>query len=167
MTHHLASFRTLFWAAAIGIFLNVHATPAAAETRLGALTISEPWARASIGMAKAGAVFLTIHNDGPTDRLVAAATDVAGTVELHTHIMDGEIMRMRRVEGGIEITGGTETILTPGGLHVMLIGLTAPLAEGDSFPLTLTFETAGTITVDVAVKSMSAMGHGHGHIGHH
>lgn len=138
------------------------AVAADAVTAVGDLTIADPWARASAGMARAGAAFMHITNDGATDRLVAADADVSRVVELHTHIKDGDIMRMRRVDA-IEVTGGTETVLQPGGLHVMLIDLHAPLEEGESFPLSLTFETAGTVEVTVTVKGVGASSGGMTH----
>ena len=132
------------------------ATPALA----GDVTIEKPWARASAGMAKAGAAFMTLRNEGATDRLVAASAPVAKVAELHTHIKEGHVMRMRKVEA-IEVTGGAVTSLAPGGLHVMLMGLHGPLQEGTSFPLTLTFERAGQMTVDVMVMKAGAMGMDH------
>lgn len=141
--------------ASLTVFLASQAS--AADYNLGALTIQDPWARASAGRMKAGAAFLTISNEGETDRLLQAKADVADAVELHTHIRDGEIMRMRQVEA-IDVTGGTVTNLQPGGLHIMFIGLKAPLKEGETFPLTLEFEKAGSVKVDVEVKNISAMG---------
>ena len=142
-------------------------------TTAGSLTLSDAFARASSAKAKAGAAFLTIANDGATDKLIAASADMSEVIELHTHINEGGMMRMRRVDA-IDVTGGALTKLQPGGLHVMLIGLKAPLREGESFPLTLTFETAGSVTIDVPVKAPGAMSghgghdhrHGHGHDHH-
>ncbi len=133
--------------------------PAAAGTavQVGDLSIENPWARATAPSARNGAAFFTVTNDGASDRLIAASADVAEVVELHTHIMDGPVMRMRQVEA-IDVTGGTTTALQPGGLHVMLIGLHKPLVEGEQFPLTLTFETAGSVTVEVSVRSLGATG---------
>jgi len=133
----------------------------AADVTAGAVTVSEPWARASAGMARAGAAFMTIRNDGAADRLVAADADVSEVVELHTHIKDGDIMRMRKVDA-IDVAGDAVTMLQPGGLHVMLIDLNAPLEEGATFPLSLTFETAGTVEVMVTVKGVGAQGSGQG-----
>ncbi|MQX38366.1 copper chaperone PCu(A)C [Roseospira navarrensis] len=154
-------------AAAVALPMVLSSVPAlAGDTTLGPLTVSDPWARASAGMARAGAAFMTIRNDGATDRLVAADADVSAVVELHTHIKDGDVMRMRKVEA-IDFTGGTETVLQPGGLHVMLIELHAPLKEGETFPLSLTFESAGTVEVTVTVQGVGAMGGqmGGGHMG--
>ncbi len=135
----------------------------AGDAAVGDILIKEPWARASPVMVKAGAAYMTVENRGAKDdRLVSAAADVADTVELHTHIQDGDVMKMRAVDA-IAVPAGGAAELKPGGLHVMLIGLRQPLAEGESFPLTLDFETAGTVTVDVEVRKAGAMGHGHGH----
>lgn len=118
-----------------------------------ALEIQMPWARASAGMAKTGAAYLTIVNHGAVaDRLTAAASPVARKAEIHGHSMEDGVMRMRAV-GALEIAAGRTIVLEPGGLHVMLIGLHAPLAPGQRFPLTLTFEAAGDIEVEVAVRA--------------
>lgn len=129
----------------------------------GDIAVSDAWSRASAGMARAGAGFMTITNGGAeADRLVAAAAPaVSETAELHTHIKDGDVMRMRQVEA-IEVPAGQAVTLQPGGLHVMLMSLKAPLQDGQTFDLTLTFEKAGTLTVPVAVKAAGAMG-GQGH----
>ena len=126
--------------------------------RVGPLTIEAPWARASAGAARAGAAYLRIVNAGARDdRLVGVSSPVAGRVELHTHTMRDGVMRMRRIEA-VPIPGGKSAELKPGGHHVMLIGLRAPLKEGETFPLTLIFDKAGTITVGAAVGSIAARG---------
>ncbi len=147
----------------------------ATDYSLEALTIEQSWARASAGPARNSAAFMTIRNSGPADRLIAATGDVAGRVELHIHLMEGNVMKMRQVEA-VEIPQGGTASLEPGGYHVMLIGLKAPLAEGGSFPLTLTFEKAGTITIEVPVQAVGSLGpqggmpgqgmHGQGMPGH-
>ncbi len=145
-------------------------TPAAAPTEFtaGEIKAESPWARATTSQAKAGAVYLTLHNDGTAaDRLTGGDTPVAERVELHSHIMDGGIARMRQVEGGIPLPPVESVTLAPGGLHVMLIGLKAPLAAGESFPLTLTFEKAGPMSLTVAVRKPGDAAPGHDHHGHH
>ena len=107
--------------------------------------------------AKNGGAFMTIRNTGHADdRLVAAASPAAARAELHTHIMADGIMKMRPVEGGIAVPAEGMAELKPGGLHVMLLGLAAPLAEGATIPVTLTFEKAGAITVEVPVMKAGA-----------
>jgi copper(I)-binding protein len=138
----------------------------------GRIVVEQPWSRATAGRAPNGAAFMTLANQGDAvDRLVAAATPVAERAEMHTHLMDGGVMRMRPVEG-IEVAPGSPTVLQPGGLHIMLFGLKERLAEGATFPLTLSFANAGEVTVEVTVRKASATvptgagGHGHGHGGH-
>lgn len=130
---------------------------------LGELTIDHPWARpTSAGMAN-GAAYMVLRNAGSSaDRLVAAASEVAERVELHTHMIDAEgVARMREVEA-VEVPAGGEAAFQPGGLHVMLIGLREPLAEGSSFGLRLTFEQAGETEVTVNVEKPTAAMQGHG-----
>ena len=139
------------------------ATAIAHDFKAGAIHIEHPWARASLGMAKAGAAYMVLTNEGSVaDRLISASSDVAETVELHTHMMDDGVMRMRQVEA-IDVDPGTPSVLEPGGLHVMLIGLKQQLVAGESFPMTLTFEQAGEVTVEVAVEAMGSNMGGHDH----
>lgn len=133
------------------------------------ISVEAPFARASAGPVKNGAAFLTLKNGGgEADRLIAARAPVADRVELHTHLHENGVMKMRQVEA-IEIPAGGMAMLKPGGDHVMLMGLKAPLQEGGSFPLTLVFEKAGEITIDVTIGGVGAMqGHGDGsHHGNH
>jgi hypothetical protein len=126
----------------------------AADYTVGPLTIEQPWARASV--AANGAAYMTISTAGSeADQLVAATSPVADKVELHTHIVEGDVMRMRPVKA-IDVNIGEPAVLKPGGLHVMLIGLKGPLKQGERFPLTLTFEKAGSVTVDVDVEAIGA-----------
>lgn len=132
--------------------------------RLGDLAVESPWSRATAKGGRVGGAFFTIRNAGHRDdRLVAVDSDVAARVELHMTAMEDGVMRMRHVEDGIEVPAGGMAELQPGGFHVMLMGLTGPLEEGSRFPVTLTFEQAGTITIDVAVKAAGAMDAGMHH----
>ena len=122
-----------------------------------AVKVENAWARATPGKAKNGGAYLTVVNVGQSsDRLVAAKGDLAKRVEIHTHLMDNGVMRMRRVEG-IDLPAGAKIMMKPGGYHVMLIGLHRPLIKGESFPVTLVFEKAGEIQVMVKVGSVGAM----------
>lgn len=134
-----------------GIMICLGTLAQAAE----AISIEKAWARASIGNAPAGAAFLTVKSGGAADRLIGAKGDVAKKIELHTHIHDGGVMMMRQVEA-IEVPAGGVAMLKPGGNHVMLIGLKAPLMEGESFPLTLMFEKAGEIKVVVEIRGKTS-----------
>jgi hypothetical protein len=129
---------------------------------VGDLRIDHPWSRAA-GANANGAGFMTIRNTGSApDRLIEASTPAARVVELHTHIRDGDVMRMRPV-ADIPLPPGETVHLRPGGLHVMLIGLTGPLNRGASVPLTLRFERAGEVQVTLAIAAAGASGGGHGH----
>lgn len=131
-------------------------TAGAASAQTGQFAIDDAWARATPGRAETGAAYLTIRS--PTaDRLVAAATPVAQKAELHTMEMAGMVMKMRPAES-VAIPAGKPVVLKPGGLHIMLMGLKKPLQPGQSFPLTLTFDKAGSRTVEVAVEKIGAMG---------
>lgn len=122
------------------------------------ISVQNVWARASAGAVKNGAAFLTIQNTGASDdAVVSASTTVCDHAELHTHIKDGTVMRMRQVEN-IPVPAGQTVMLKPGGLHVMLMGLSHPLKEGETFPLTLTFEKAGSIETTATVQGPGAMG---------
>jgi periplasmic copper chaperone A len=128
----------------------------AALAQTGQLDVTNAWARATPGKAETGAAYLTIQS--PTaDRLVSASSPVAKKAELHTMSMEGMVMKMRPL-AGIDIPAGQPVTLKPGGQHIMLEGLGAPLREGQSFPLTLTFEKAGTRTVTVAIEKPGAAG---------
>ena len=131
----------------------------AMDYKVGTIVVSEPWARASASpMAKAGAAYLTLVNTGQEmDRLLTAESPAAGKVELHTVLMEGGVMKMRQVNA-IEVHPGAPTVLRPGGLHVMMMGLHAPLKEGEMLTVTLTFEEAGKITVDAPIRAAGAMG---------
>ena len=121
------------------------------------ITVQDPFARASAGMAETGAAFMKLSNaSAVNDQLVAASTPVSAKTELHDHIKEGDIMRMRQVPS-IEVPAGGTVALQPGGLHIMLMGLKQPLREGETFPLTLTFAHAGAVTVEVPVKSVGEM----------
>ena len=128
----------------------------AALAQTNQLEVSNAWARATPGKAENGAAYLTIQS--PTaDRLLSLSSPVAKKAELHTMSMEGMVMKMRPL-ANLDIPAGQPVTLKPGGQHVMLLGLDAPLREGQSFPLTLTFEKAGTRTVTVAIEKPGAAG---------
>lgn len=141
----------------------VFVLPASAHSyTLGALKIGHPWARATPKGATVGGGYLTITNTGKEpDRLMSIATDVSGKVEFHEMKMDGGVMTMRPVNGGVLVKPGETVALKPGGYHVMFMGLKAPLVEGQSFKGTLLFEKAGKIEVDFKIDKIGAQGPGH------
>jgi copper(I)-binding protein len=139
------------------------ALPAAAQDRAaGDIRIAQPWTRAA-GANANGAGFMVLRNAGTrADRLLSAATPAARAVELHTHLREGDVMRMRPVQD-IPVPAGETVELRPGGMHLMLIGLAAPLQQGGRVPLTLRFEHAGEVQVELIVESAGARGASHRH----
>jgi len=121
------------------------------NARIG-VRLEEVWARPAPNVRMAGAVYLTMTNSGGmADRLIGGRTEVADRVELHTHVMDGAVARMRVVAGGVDVPADGEAVLRPGGTHLMLTGLRRALRPGDHFDITLIFERAGARTVSVTV----------------
>ena len=139
------------------------ALPAAAhDYTTGDIAIGHPWTRAAGAGGNAGG-FLQLRNTGTqADRLIAASTPAARVTELHTMTRDGDVMRMRPVQD-IPIPPGGTVELRPGGFHIMLIGLAAPLQQGARVPLTLRFERAGEVQVELAVEAAGARGSGAHH----
>ena len=150
--------RTPFLAGAIAL---ATALPAFAD-----IVITDAYARAAMPGAKTGAAFMVIENTGAAaDRLIDVRSDIAVRVELHAHKDMGEgVMRMVHVEDGFAIPAGGSHALARGGDHVMFMGLRAPLVQGETVGVTLVFEEAGEIAleipVDLARQPMNGMGHG-------
>ena len=133
-------------------------TPSAGQViRIGDLEIKAPWSRATPGGAKVAGGFMSITNKGMTpDRLIGGATDFAGIFEVHEMRMDGNVMRMRALEKGLEIKPGETVELKPGGFHVMFIDLKKPLKAGETVKGTLIFEKAGKVEVTYSVQASGA-----------
>lgn len=131
------------------------ATCLAVPALAGGIVVTDPYARAAGPSAKAGAAFMTIRNDtGTDDRLIAARTDAAKRVELHTHVDKGNgVMQMTEIEGGIPVSAGGEHHLMRGGDHVMLMGLIGPLDQGAEINLVLVFEIAGDVSITIPVDN--------------
>ena len=150
----MKAFRPL---AAVALALLWCSAAGAQDYKLGTLEIGHPWARATPPTAPAGGGYLTVTNKGTTeDRLISVKSPAAGAVQVHEMKMEGNIMRMREVEGGLAIPPGATVALAPGGLHLMMMGLREPLKQGERVPVTLVFEKAGSINVELAVIAMGA-----------
>ena len=128
-------------------------TANAHEYTLGDLQIAHPWSRALPPNVPNAAAYFIVKNNGTSgDRLLSASTPVAAKAELHAHVHIGDVMRMQQIKSvGIPASG--EARFEPNGNHVMLFGLKKPLAAGERFPLTLEFEKAGKVDVEVAVQT--------------
>ena len=144
--------------------LFAFATLSAAQAMDGPITIEHAWARPTAASVANGAAYLTIKNTGKADdTLTGAETSAAAKAELHESSMEGNVMKMRPL-GDVTVPAGGSAEFKPGGKHIMLLGLKAPLMAGQSFTLTLHFKSAGaeTVKVDVVEKapaeSMGGMG---------
>ena len=148
--------------------LTALARPAAAQQPAAAsagVAVQDAWARATPTGATAGAAYMTLTSPAG-DVLTGASTPAAGQAAVHEMRMDGAVMRMRAVEGGLVLPPGQAVTLRPGGLHVMLEGLKAPLKQGGTVPLHLTFRTAPPLDLQVPVQAVGAAGPGGAPAGH-
>jgi copper(I)-binding protein len=158
--------RPLFLLFALLSVLMPLGSPALAQTT--AVTVTDAWARPTVAGQPVGGGYLTLRGGSAADRLLSASSAVAASVELHSMAMEGDVMRMRPVDG-IAVPAGGTVELKPGGLHLMLMGLKQPLAAGSKLPLTLRFEKAGELQVELVVGQRAAApaaakdGHGHKH----
>ncbi|MEO0545040.1 MAG: copper chaperone PCu(A)C [Pseudomonadota bacterium] len=155
------------------------ANTALAETvQVGSLTIENPVARATPANAPVSAGYMTITNNGAeADRLIAVESTFSDRGEIHEMAMDGDVMKMRELEDGIELPPGESITLMPGGLHLMFMGLNEQLLEGQTRKVTITFENAGSVALELDVQSLTMIrknmggdmemkghsGHGHSH----
>lgn len=141
---------------AAAVALSAMSLPAFAD-----IMIHEPYARSASPSAMSGAAFMHIMNTGDTaDRLIDAYSDAAQKVELHTHIMTDGIANMVHVEEGFVIEAGSAIYLERGGKHVMFMGLNGPFVQDETVSVTLVFENAGEIVIEVPIDltRMPAMG---------
>ncbi len=121
------------------------------------IVVERPWARATPTGAKTGAAYATLINNGSSsDSLLSATTPVADKVQFHSTSEENGVSRMREMDT-VEVAPGARVTFSPGGMHIMVVGLKQPLKEGQTFPLTLTFEKAGKVDVTVPVAKVGAM----------
>ncbi len=145
-----------FGALAVAL-LGTLAIAGVASAEDGAIRVNEAWARATPGGARTGAVYLTVTNAGTTlDTITGVSTPAADKAELHQMKIENGIMEMRPVPA-LAVPPGQSLTLGPNGYHVMLTGLRAPLKEGGTVPLTLTFEHAGPVSVTASIAKVGAM----------
>ena len=150
--------RTLSKLALAAMLIGLVAPALAQGTGSTSIAVEQPWARATPSGAKTGAVYMTIDNKSDTaDRLTGVSSAVADKLQIHEMKVENGVMQMREISGGLPIPADGSVVLKPGSYHVMLIGLKKPLTAGETFPLTLTFEKAGNISVTVPVQAMGAM----------
>lgn len=150
-----------------GMAMGDHTAMAPADVTLGDLTITGGFTRATLPNAPVGGGYITISNAGTeADRLVSASSPISEVTQLHEMKMEGDVMKMKELENGIDIPAGETVTLAPGGLHIMFMGLTQSLVEGEKVPVTLTFEKAGTVEIELSIAGMAAKGPAMDHAGH-
>jgi copper(I)-binding protein len=133
----------------------------AASAAQAQITVQEAWARATPPGAKIAAGYMTVRNAGAADKLVSASSPAAERVETHVTLREGDISRMREVKG-YEVPARGALELKPGGAHLMLVNIKAPLKVGMTVPLTLRFEKAGEIKTQLEVRPLTG-GESHTH----
>jgi len=133
--------------------------PAESETASSQINISNAWSRETAEGQDAGGAFMTIANTGDgADRLLGGTTPVAQEVQVHTVDMTGGVMRMRQLKDGLEIPAGGTVMLAPGNFHIMLMQLKHPLEQETTVPITLQFEKAGDVAVELVVQPVGSEG---------
>ena len=150
--------RTVFSAAlAATLALSAPAFAHDGATHLGPINISQPFSRATLPNAPVGGGFMTIENSGAeADRLVSVTSPASPDVQIHEMAMQGDVMKMRKLSDGLPIAAGETVTLAPGGLHLMFMGITQRFVEGQTVPVTLTFEKAGTVELELPVLGAAA-----------
>lgn len=143
---------------AASLIVSAPAAMACETVTIGDLTVEHAWSKATIGAGRPGVFYVGITNAGSADdALIGIATPAAGMPMLHETVVQDGIASMPHAMS-IPVPAGQSVQLSPGGYHGMLIGLTTALKEGDSFPVTLIFEKAGEVTMNVDVLSLRAEG---------
>jgi copper(I)-binding protein len=117
------------------------------------VAVSDAWCRATPNGARAGACYATLRATGRDDRLIGVATAAAETVQVHEMRTEGGMMRMGELAGGLPLPEDAEVALAPGGTHVMLMGLAGPLVAGERVTLTLDFDQATDVTMEVPIRT--------------
>lgn len=149
-------FTSLLAGAAVALLAQA-SLATAQQAGAPSIEISDAWSRATPASAPVGVGFLTLANKGgEADRLLGGSSEVAARVEVHEMSMDGGVMKMREVAGGLEIKPGETRELKPSGYHLMIMGLKRPLKEGEHFKIELKFEKAGAREVEFAVQGIGA-----------
>jgi copper(I)-binding protein len=158
MTERVRTSTQSALAVAMTIILQLAAAGAeAADYDVGSIHVAQPWARATPTNASVGAAYLTVTNNGAApDRLSCTGSDAAAQCQIHTMSMDNGVMKMRPVEGGIEIKPGATVTLKPGSDHLMLMNIKHPLEAGKTVEATLQFEKAGMVKVEFPILAMGA-----------
>jgi copper(I)-binding protein len=147
------------FAMSAAILLNMSAVAVAQQFKVNSIVIEQPWIRATPAGAKVAGGYMTITNTGSEpDRLLGGVLPQAGRFEVHEMKMNGNVMQMREVQGGLEIKPGQKVLLDPGGYHIMFAELHEQLKQGDTLKGQLRFEKAGLVDIEYRVEAVGARG---------
>jgi periplasmic copper chaperone A len=131
------------------------------DYKVGSIQITQPWARATPKGASSGGAYMTVTNSGATaEHLNCVSSDAAAECQIHQMTMDGGVMKMRPVQGGLEVKPGETVTLKPGGFHLMLVGLKEPLQVGKSLAATFEIDSGSTVQVAFPIAAIGAPGPG-------
>jgi periplasmic copper chaperone A len=155
MNWRTAAIGTALGAVSLAAVSLSHAAPA--DYHVGSLQITQPWARATPQGADSGAAYMTVTNTGSrAERLSCVSSTASQKCQVHEMTMQGGIMKMRPVAGGLAIKPGQTVTFKPGGYHVMLVGLKAPLQQGKTVEATLKVDNGGTVQVEFPIAAIGA-----------
>jgi len=159
MTKCVSKFLSRGLAAALGFAAMQLAAVAgqAADYDIGSIHIAQPWARATPKGASTAAGYMTITNNGTApDRVSCVSSEVSAQCQIHSMTMEGGVMKMRPIEGGLEVKPGETLVLKPSAVHIMFLDLKQPLQQGKTVKATLKFEKSGTIDVEYPIVAIGA-----------
>lgn len=151
---HNTLFNAVFF---ITVGFGMVAAAQAQTVKVGSVQIENAYTRATVPGQQVAGGFMKIENKGAVDQLISASSSASGEVQLHEMAMEGNVMKMRQVkEVTVPASGSVE--LKPGGLHLMLINIKAPLTAGETVPVKLKFAKAGEVEVRMLVNAMGNSG---------
>lgn len=141
------------------ILSNMSVVAVAQQYKVNSIVIEQPWIRATPAGAKVAGGYMTITNTGSEpDRLIGGVLPQAGRFTVHQMKMNGNVMQMREIQGGLEIKPGQKIEFNPGGYHVMFTELREPIKQGDTLKGQLRFEKAGMVDIEYRVEGIGAQG---------
>ncbi len=167
MRRPVISFAAALAFMAVGVstsqILAEDGTSGQSVVEIGSLKITDAWTKAMLPGQPVGGGFLSVENKGAeADKLLSVSSGVSPDVQIHEMKMEGDVMKMRELEEGLDIPAGAKVELTPGGLHLMFMAMKEPFMEGGKIKIKLKFEKAGEVEVTLPVGPANAKGAMHG-----
>jgi copper(I)-binding protein len=146
---------------------NVLAAETGGPWKLGDIVVEQAWARLVPGSARTGAVYLTVHNkSGQDDLLLAVDSPVAESTAVHETIVENDVARMEPLPAGVNLPSHGEVVMRPGGMHIMMTGVSSDIRVGSLMPVKMVFRDAGSLDFDVPVVPLGASDPAEKHLKH-